>query len=394
MLSLQKREFGGFWMRRPALLISAFFATTCGSESARVPQAISSVRVTPAAETVPPNSTVDYSAAALDATGHAVAGAPAPVWSSDDAGVTVDSAGHATIGSFGALTQVIVTARIAGVAGTAQLTVDPHFVPVDHIVVSGGGVTMTSIGQTSQFSARSRDAAGHPLSRAFTWSSSDASTVSVDSTGLATALANTSTPVTITASTGGKSGTAQLTVQQAVHHIVVSPATATVAKGATKSFTPTPQDANNNNIPGTFTTSWDTSDHNIATINASGVATGVNVGGPISVSATISARTGTAQLTVTSPVVVHTIPWHLRTVQNLTIPVGDSIQWQSTDGLSHTATSCTVGSMGCTSTSAFSWDTGSFSTTSVAINFTQAGTFPYCCSPHGCASMSGTITVQ
>jgi plastocyanin len=382
-------------MRRPVLLIAALFVTTCGSDqSAKVGPVVSSVRVTPAAESAPPNSTLAYSAAALDANGQTVAGAPTPVWSSDNAGVIIDGVGHVAIGSFGALTQVTIKARIAGVAGTAQLTVDPHFVPVDRVVVSGGGVTLTSIGQTSQLSAQALDVAGNPLSRAFTWSSSDASRVSVDSTGLATARGNTTAPVTITASTGAKSGTAQLTVQQAVHHTVVSPATATVSKGATKSFTSTPQDANNNNIPGTFATTWDTSDHNIATINASGVATGVNVGGPISVSATIIAKTGTAQLTVTSPIVVHTIPWGRGTVQNLTIPVGDSIQWQSTDSMLHTATSCTVGSMGCTSTSAFSWDTGSFNTTSVTITFTQAGTFPYCCAPHGCASMSGTIIVQ
>lgn len=111
------------------------------------------------------------------------------------------------------------------------------------------------------------------------------------------------------------------------------------------------------------------------------------------ITASAAGKNGSAQLTVIAGV-AHTISWHLPTVQNLTIAMCDSIQWQSTDGLTHSSTSCTVGSMGCSSTSAFSWNTGLFSTTSNAITFSQTGSFPYCCLPHGCLQMSGTITVQ
>jgi plastocyanin len=220
--------------------------------------------------------------------------------------------------------------------------------------------------------------------------------VSVSTSGLITAIGNGG--ATVYAGVTGDMPASLGVTAPTFAKVVVSPASASIATSATQTFTAQGQDSNGTAIPGLPSAAWQSSNTNIATIAtigmSTGVATGVMSGGPIAIMATISTKSGTAQLTVTAASTLHTIPWQRFTVQNLTVPVGDSIQWQSTDGLFHTSTSCTAGSMGCASTSSFVWDTGSFNTTSTAIKFTQTGAFPYCCTPHGCGSMSGTITVQ
>lgn len=69
----------------------------------------------------------------------------------------------------------------------------------------------------------------------------------------------------------------------------------------------------------------------------------------------------------------------------LVINAGDSVQWMNGDTVAHTATS----------------DTGVFDTGNIApgamsspIPFPSAGNFPYHCSIHGAASMSGVIQVN
>jgi plastocyanin len=71
-------------------------------------------------------------------------------------------------------------------------------------------------------------------------------------------------------------------------------------------------------------------------------------------------------------------------VNPLVITVGTTVQWVNNDSIVHTATS----------------DTGAFDSGilipggTFSFMFMQAGTFPYHCTIHGAASMSGTIRVQ
>jgi hypothetical protein len=81
---------------------------------------------------------------------------------------------------------------------------------IDSIVVAPATASK-QVGQTQQFTAVAKDASGNTISDVtFTWSSDDTSVATVDSSGLATAKAPGD--ATITASAGGKSGTATLTV--------------------------------------------------------------------------------------------------------------------------------------------------------------------------------------
>jgi plastocyanin len=68
----------------------------------------------------------------------------------------------------------------------------------------------------------------------------------------------------------------------------------------------------------------------------------------------------------------------------LVVPVGTKVTWTNNDNIPHTATSDTG-----------VWDSGTLNPgQSFSFQFTKAGTYPYHCTIHGAASMSGVIQVQ
>jgi hypothetical protein len=353
-----------------------------------VAQKVSAVAVTPSQVTVSQNSTQDFTAAAADARGHPVAGTMASWQSSNTALVTIDGAGHATIGAASSVTQMTITATISGVQGTSTMTVDPSLVPVDHVTISGGNVTLKSIGETNGFSAQAFDAANQPLpQRTILWSISDATVVSIDQTGLATAKANGA--ATVTANSGGKSDSRLVTVQQVVASVSVSPASASITKGSTQQFSATAKDARGVVISPTLAATWGTSSPTIATIDSNGLATGVSVGGPITVTATISAVPGTAQLTVTSAVTTRTIEWTFTTGGanvTTTVAAGTLIQWHNGDSVAHSVVPATNPPPSSTGTI-----NGGATSPTQTIN--APGTYHYVCGIHP-TQMRGTITVQ
>ena len=80
---------------------------------------------------------------------------------------------------------------------------------VASVVVTPVNATLVSLGETVQLTASARDASGNTISgKTFTWSSSDQTIATVNSTGLVTAVANGA--ATITATTDGVSGTATI----------------------------------------------------------------------------------------------------------------------------------------------------------------------------------------
>jgi hypothetical protein len=82
---------------------------------------------------------------------------------------------------------------------------------VASVTVSPGSATISPLG-TVQLSAVAKDASGNTLSgQSFTWTSSATAVAGVSSTGLVTGLVSGG-PVTITATAGGKSGTAVISV--------------------------------------------------------------------------------------------------------------------------------------------------------------------------------------
>jgi hypothetical protein len=169
------------------------------------------------------------------------------------------------------------------------------------VLVTPSFDTLAALGDTLRLSAEGRDAAENSVGGvAFTWSNSDESVATVDTTGLVRAVANGVTTITAIAS-GGASGSAEITVDQAAATIEVTPAGATIATaGGTQAFTGVAWDANGNLIPGkTFT--WSTLNTNVATIDGgTGIATAV-ASGQVTIAAEADGAMGYGLLTVAVP---------------------------------------------------------------------------------------------
>jgi hypothetical protein len=181
----------------------------------------------------------------------------------------------------------------------------PQGVVLQSIAVSPNPVSVAA-GLTQQLSATGHysDGSTKDLTAAVTWSSANTSVVTMNTTGLATGVAQGG-PVTITAALNGVSGTTPLTVTQpALQSITVSPATATVAAGLTQQFTATGHYSDGSSQIVTSTAVWSSSNRVIATIRSTGLARGVSAGGPVTITASLSPISGTAQLTVTAPLLV------------------------------------------------------------------------------------------
>src|SRR5207249_500080 len=95
-------------------------------------------------------------------------------------------------------------------------------------------------------------------------------------------------PVTMTATSEGQSGTATVTVTVApVAAVTVTPSSGTVAIGQTVQLTATTRDASGNPLTGRVIT-WQSSNSAIASVNGSGLVSGVAAGGPVTITATRS----------------------------------------------------------------------------------------------------------
>jgi len=189
-----------------------------------------------------------------------------------------------------ASTSTDVPVQYVGTTAAFTVDVDPDSIGVD------------SPGETAQFAAVARDAAGDPLSGfSFSWSSTHPDVATVNSTtGEVTAIANGRTE--IVASSGGVDGSATLTVGvppvDAPAAILVAPSAATLfLPGATQQFSATVVDGRGVPIPGVPVT-WSSSNDAVASITStSGLATAVS-SGTVSISASAAGLEGVASLVV------------------------------------------------------------------------------------------------
>ena len=256
------------------------------------PVPVASVDVTPATPSVQLNATVQLTATTKDANGNPLTGRTV-TWATSDATIaTVNASGLVTGTSVGG--PVTITATSEGKNGTAAVTVTP--IPVATVVVSPATANL-GVGATVQLTATPKDANGNTLTgRTVTWQTSDAGVAAVDANGLVTGNAGGG-PVTITATSEGKNGTAAITVTVPVASVAVSPATPTIQVSATVQLTATPQDGNGNPLTGRVVT-WQTSDATIATVDANGLVTGLAAGGPVTITASSEGKSGTSAVTV------------------------------------------------------------------------------------------------
>ena len=176
----------------------------------------------------------------------------------------------------------------------------PAKAPVASVVVSPLNSSIIA-GESQQLAATLLDNSGNSLSgRAISWSSSNTALVAVSSGGLATTIA-AGGPITITASSEGKSGTASINVLAAVAVVSVTPPTLNVATGTSAQLTATPRDAGGNPISGRII-SWSSSNPSVAAVSVGGVVTGVAAGSAVTITATSDGKSGSASVSVFVPV--------------------------------------------------------------------------------------------
>jgi hypothetical protein len=170
--------------------------------------------------------------------------------------------------------------------------------PVATVTLTPGSATVNE-GQTLQLAATLKDANGNILTgRSITWSSSNSSAATVNATGLVTGVVAGS--ASITATSEGKSGSSAITVVHLpVASVTVTPASTSISAGSSVQLTATPKDANGNPLVGR-TVTWQSSNTAAATVNGSGLVSGV-AAGSATITATSEGQSGTSAITVTPP---------------------------------------------------------------------------------------------
>ena len=281
---------------RALVAATALTGWACSSTEPGATPQVASVSVSPRTPSVAINAQVPLQAEVRDASGALVPDADVTWTVQDPTIVSVSSAGVVTGLKIGTSQ---VAANALGKSGIATVTVTNT--PVASVVVLPDRVS-ANVGSTTQLTAKAYDAAQNELpNRTMTWTTSNAAVATVDpNTGVATALLPGTT--TITATSGGVSGTATLTAVAVVASVSVSPASPSIAQNNSTTLTATVKDGAGNALSGQ-TVTWATSDATIASLSASSGQT-VSVTGGVTGQATITAssagKSGTSTVTVTN----------------------------------------------------------------------------------------------
>jgi uncharacterized protein YjdB len=255
------------------------------------PVPVGSLAVAPSSATVTVGQTAALAPTLKDANGLPLTDRVVAWSSSDDRIATVSTAGVVRGIAPGS---AVVSATSEGVAGTAAVTVVS--VAVGSVAVLPASANVQR-GATTILTATVKDVTGAVATdRQVTWSTSNASVASVSATGVVTG--NAIGTATITASSGGRSGGAAITVVPVpVGSVAVDPTTADLLVGQTITITPTVRDANGT-VVADRVVSWGSSNTAVASVASNtGIVTAKSAG-TATISATSEGKSATTSVTV------------------------------------------------------------------------------------------------
>ncbi|MBB4634730.1 ice-binding family protein [Longimicrobium terrae] len=239
----------------PGTFASTVVATV-GSISGRatvtvIPGAAASIVVSPPTVTLAPGGTQQFTAVVRDAAGNVIT--TAPNWSVAAGGGTISPTGLFTAGATPGTYTGTVAATIGAISGRATVIVTAG--PAASLVVTPDPAVLGA-GDTQQFTATVRDAAGNVLPAAAVWSVVGGGGT-ISPTGLFTAGTVSGTfPRTVVATLGSVADSATVTVTAGtLASITVTPNPVTMGAGDTQQFTATGRDAFGNTVA--FTPLWD-----------------------------------------------------------------------------------------------------------------------------------------
>jgi uncharacterized protein YjdB len=260
------------------------------------PAPVASVTVAPNRSTIHEGASLELTSIERDSSDNVLAGRT-KVWTSSNAAIaSVSPAGLVTGVSAGG--PVTVSATSEGVTGSAVVTVVP--VPVARVVVTPATASVL-LGASAQLSASAYDSSGKLLhGRSYVWKSSNPTIASVSPTGIVTGV-GLGGPVSIIARSEGISGSSMVSVLAVpVAAVTVTPATSSIAQGASTQLISTERDSAGNVLTGRQRT-WTSSDPAVASVSSTGLVTGVSPGGPVTITSTSEGVAGTASVSVLPP---------------------------------------------------------------------------------------------
>ena len=231
-------------------------------------------------------------------------------WTSDSDSMSVSASGLATAVADGTANIIASMSGITSPAVELTITVPPE-VPTA-ITVSPATPVSIAVGSTQQFIATGSypDNPDGDISGVVGWISDTPSVATIGPLGLVTALSVGTTNITASLS-GVTSAPVALTVTSpaALVSIAVTPELApNILVGGTQQYTATGTYSDNSNADITSQVAWTTDTPSVLTISPSGLATGVDVGGPVVINATLSGITSPdVSLTVSPPPMLGTI---------------------------------------------------------------------------------------
>ena len=225
-----------------------------------------------------------------DQNGQGMAGTVVAWFSSDTNVATIDASGTVTAVSNGA---AAMTATAGAATGTATVTV----MQVPSVVVVSPAVNRMIVIDTLRLTAESRDANGHAIvGSVFSWTSTDGSVASVDSSGFVTALS--AGEADVTAASGGVTGQAEVVVSaREPTSVLVVPEAIDLLTEDTVRLTAEVRDQRHRVMEGR-SVSWSSADAVVAAVDSEGVVTAVNSGATTVFARAGAASAGTSRITV------------------------------------------------------------------------------------------------
>ena len=302
---------------------------------------LKSIGVTPANASVPKGTQPQFTAVGTFSDGSTAVITQQAVWTSSNTAVAPVSNAGSYSGLATALTTgtATLTATYQGAAGSAGLTVTAAV--LQSIEVTPSHPSLAS-GTTDALTATGiyTDGTTRDLTQTATWSSATPATATVSNAtgtqGLVTAAALGTT--TVTATQGGVSGSTPVTVTAAtLRSILVTPATASIAKGTSQSFTATGTYSDNSTHDITTAVTWSSSAPAVATVSNAGGSNGVAAALTLGTS-TITAALGSVSASGALTVTAATLTSITVTPANPSVPKGNSQAFVATGTYSDQST--------------------------------------------------------
>ncbi|OAI45958.1 hypothetical protein AYO44_12210 [Planctomycetaceae bacterium SCGC AG-212-F19] len=286
--------------------------TVASSVNVTVNQTLTSIAVSPSTVSLADGATQSFSATAKDQFGTALTTQPTFAWSIDTGGVgSVNSSSGLYTAPTSGSGSATVRATSASISGTATVTVNNQ---PPTVATAASALPSSVTGMTTALSVLGADDGGE-ANLIYTWAATtlpSGATPSFSANGTNAAKNSTVTfnkagsyTFQVTIKDGGGltvASSVNVTVNQALATIVVSPGSASVADGATQVFTATAKDQFGNALTTQPTFTWSIDSGGVGTVNSSsGLYTAPTSGsGTATVRATSGPVSGTAAVSVSA----------------------------------------------------------------------------------------------